>query len=407
MNNQFDQIIDRQNTNALAFDGYESYLFGPNESFPKIKYSKQELISMWVADMQFAAPPCAIEAMKQRLEHPIFGYTMNFSDELYQVFGGWCKNKYDWDFPQEEMQVSLGVIPALIGLVEYICEPGEKVLAFTPSYGFFKLACMRVGREFITSKLKENNNEYNIDFEDFEKKASDPKTRLLLLCHPHNPVGRIWTNDELKQIGNICFKYNMKIVSDEIHCDLLRKGLTHTPLAKLFPGNINIVTCMAVSKTFNLAGLMVATIIIPDPELRKDWMQKQYSLVNPMSLAAAVGVYREGVGWLEELKDYLDANFSLLQDFLKTNFPKIQFKIPQATYLAWVDFTEYFPPNTNLTKFFLENSGVILEGSEMFVENGGLRVRLNLACPRSQIQLALDRMKQALINHTPLRSGVK
>lgn len=396
MSTPFDQIINRKNTNALAYDGYESYLFGSSDNFPQIKYSKEELISMWVADMQFAVPHCAIDAMKERLEHPIFGYTMNFDHELYQAFGQWCKEKYDWEFAREEMQISLGVIPALIGLVEYICEPGEKVLAFTPSYAFFKHASNRVGREFITSKLIEKNNEYLIDFEDFERKAQDPKTKLLLLCHPHNPVGRIWTNDELKRIGNICFKNNVKIVSDEIHCDLLRKDVKHTPLAKLFPGNQNIVTCMAVSKTFNLAGLMVATIIIPDPQLRKVWAHKHYGLVNPMSLAAAIGVYRDGATWLEELKTYLDGNFNLLDQFLKTHLPKTNFKIPQATYLAWVDFTAYFPENTNLTKFFLEKAGVILEGSEMFVENGGLRVRLNLACPRAQIQLALNKMKQAI-----------
>lgn len=396
MSTSFDQVIDRKNTNALAYDGYESYLFGPDENFPQINYSRQELISMWVADMQFAAPQCAIDAMTERLKHPLFGYTMNFNDELYQAFSQWCKKKYDWGFSREEMQLSLGVIPALIGLVEYICEPGEKVLAFTPSYAFFKHASSRVGREFVTSKLIENNNEYDIDFEDFERKAQDPQVKLFLLCHPHNPVGRIWTHEELKKMAAICFKYNVKIVSDEIHCDLLRKDVTHTPLAKLFPGNRNIITCMAVSKTFNLAGLMVATIIIPDPELRKIWMHKHYGLVNPISLSAAIGVYRDGESWLEELKDYLDGNFKLLQDFLKFNFPKIKFEIPQATYLAWVDFTEYFPPNTNLTKFFLEKSGVILEGSEMFVENGGLRVRLNLACPRAQIQLALERIKQAV-----------
>jgi len=155
---------------------------------------------------------------------------------------------------------------------------------------------------------------------------------------------------------------------------------------------------MAVSKTFNLAGLMVATIIIPDPDLRKIWAHKHYGLINPISLAAAIGVYRNGDEWLEELKEYLDDNFNLLDQFIKSHFPKIKFKVPQATYLAWIDFSEYFPPQTNLTKFFLEQSGVILEGAEMFVENGGLRVRLNLACPRVQVQMALGRMKQAMQN---------
>ncbi|MBC7753167.1 MAG: putative C-S lyase [Moraxellaceae bacterium] len=396
MSSRFDQIFNRENTNAVAYDGYKEYLFDASESFPQMQYSQKDLIPMWVADMQFAAPPCVVDAMKDRLQHPLFGYTMNINEDLYKAFHQWCKNKYDWSFSSEEMQVSLGVIPALIGLVEYICGPNDKVLAFTPSYAFFKHATHRVDREFVTSKLVENQNEYTINFEDLETKARDPKVKLLLLCHPHNPIGRVWTVEELKKIGEICFRNDVKIVSDEIHCDLLRHGVKHMPLAKIFPGNKNIITCMAVSKTFNLAGLMVATVIIPDPDLRRIWQKKHYALVNPISLAAAVGVYQHGSEWLDELKDYLDENFKFLEQFLNTHLPKTKFKIPQATYLAWVDFTAYFAEKTHLTKFFLSEAGVILEGSEMFIENGGLRVRLNLACPRSQIQTALERMRKVI-----------
>lgn len=396
MKSRFDQIISRQGTNALAHDGYEGYLFGSKDNFPKLNYKKEELISMWVADMQFAAPDCAIAAMSKRLEHPIYGYTMNFDNELYEAFKNWCLKKYNWKFSKDEMQVSLGVIPALIGLVEYICAPDEKVLAFTPTYAYFKHATDRTGRQFVTSKLIESGADYQIDFSDFENKVKDPKVKMLMLCHPHNPTGRVWTEEELQKIGEICFRNGVKIVSDEIHCDLVRNGIKHTPLAQLFPESKDVVTCMAVSKTFNLAGLMVATIIIPDPALRKIWIRKHYTMMNPLSHAAAVAAYREGGEWLDELKTYLDYNFKFTSEFLKMNLPKAIFKIPDATYLAWIDFKAYFSEGTNLTKFFLENAGVILEGAEMFVENGGLRVRLNLACPLSQLKLALERMHQAI-----------
>lgn len=397
MKYNFDQFIDRQNTNALAHDGFENYLFGPSDNFPIINYEKNELIQMWVADMQFAAPPCAIQAMTQRLQHPLFGYTMNFDNQLYQAFNQWCIDKYGWSFKREEMFTSLGIIPALIGLVEYICHPHEKVLALTPSYAFFKYATERTERKFVTSKLIEKNDDYEIDFEDFEKRLKDPEVKLFMLCHPHNPTGRVWTQDELIRMGELCIANGVKIISDEIHCDLLRNGVQHRPLSKLFPNNPDIITCMAPSKTFNLAGLMMATVIIHDIQLQNLWKKKHFGLVNPLSLAAAIGVYRDGREWLDELKNYLDESFNVLDAFLKNNLPLARFKIPDSTYLAWIDFSAYFSDGVNLTRFFLEKSGVILEGAEMFVENGGQHVRLNLACPRAQLMQALERIRREIL----------
>lgn len=396
MKYNFDQFISRQGTNALAFEGYEGYLFGGKDKMPCLAFTKEELISMWVADMQFAAPPCAIQAMTERLKHPVFGYTMNFDDQLYNALVGWCIHKYNWKFSRESMCVSSGVIPALNTLVESVCQPDQKVLALTPSYAYFKHAANKAGCELVTSKLIEAGSDYQIDFADFEKKAQDPQVKLFFLCHPHNPTGRIWSESELKRMAEICFKYGVKIVSDEIHCDLLRKGKTHTPLARLFPESKEIITCMSVSKTFNLAGLMIATVIIPDSNLRAVWNRKHHSLVNPLSLAAAIAVYEKGEEWLEELKSYLDQNFEWLFHFLKEHLPKAQFEIPQATYLAWIDLKSYFPQPINLTEFFLKEAGVILEGAEMFVENGGSRVRLNLACPRIQLQTAMERIKMSI-----------
>ncbi|OHV24722.1 putative C-S lyase [Rhizobium sp. RMa-01] len=396
MSFDFDRIISRHGTNALSAEGFESYLFGGGENAAVVSVPRSDLISMWVADMQFAVPPAAIDAMTERLKHPIFGYTMNFDDGLYDVFGDWCLKRYDWRVEREEMQVSLGVIPALFSLVDYICAPNEGVLTLTPAYGYFKHAANQRGRTLVTSPLLEVDGSYAIDFCDFEQKASDPAVKLFFLCHPHNPTGRVWTDEELRRLGEICIANGVKIVSDEIHCDLLRKDRRHTPLTKLFPGCRDIITCMAVSKTFNLAGMMIATVVIPDADLRAVWRKHHYPFVNPISLAAAIGVYRNGEPWLEELRDYLDGNFALVSEFLRWRLPQADFQIPDATYLAWVDLSAYLPASLNLTRFFIETAGVILEGGEMFVENGRQRIRLNLASPRSQVLRGLERICDAI-----------
>ncbi|MBP6796474.1 MAG: PatB family C-S lyase [Luteimonas sp.] len=394
----FDALIPRTGTNALAQDGYQHYLFGTDTLDPPLRLPAEALMSMWVADMQFAAPEAAMAAVRQRLEHPIFGYTMNFDDQLYEAVVAWCGRRYGWMFEREQMQTSLGVIPALFGLVEYLTSPGEKVLALTPSYGYFKHATVQGGRVLETSRLLEQDDgRYEIDFDDFERKVQDPAVKLFLLCHPHNPTGRVWTEAELRRMGELCLANDVWIVSDEIHCDLTRVGVTHVPLARLFPDSGRIITCMAVSKTFNLAGLMIATVVIADAELRATWKRKHYPFVNPLSLAAAIGAYRDGEAWLEALRRYLDDNFAFMQAHLARHLPKAVFGIPQATYLAWVDLQAYFDESTNLTRFFLERAGLILEGGEMFVNNGGQCVRLNLACPRAVLEEALDRLVTTIL----------
>lgn len=397
MQHDFDRLIPRHETNAVAVEGYEGYLFGADSASLTLDRPREDIINMWVADMQFAAPPAALDAMADRLKHSIFGYTMNFDDQLYDVFSRWCDRRYGWIFPREQMVLSLGVIPALFGLVGYVCGPDDKVLTLSPSYGYFKHATTKSGRTFVTSPLINDNGRYEVNFADFEVKASDPAVKVFFLCHPHNPTGRLWSEVEPRRMGEICFAHGVKIVSDEIHCDLLRTGLNHTPLAKLFPDSRDIITCMAVSKTFNLAGMMIATIIIPDPDLRAVWKDLHSPLVNPISLAAAIGSYRGGERWLEDLRVYLDGNFALATNFVRQYLPKARLDVPEATYLAWMNVGAYLPEPMNLTRFFLERAGVILEGGEMFVDNGEGHVRLNLACPRAVLQEALERMRSAIL----------
>ena len=391
MMNEFDRIIDRSNTNALAVKGFADYLFEGSENF-KLTHDQKDMISMWVADMAFASPAAASDAMKKRIAHPIFGYTMNFDDSYYIAFSNWSKKLYGWSFAKEALCVSSGVIPALYDLIAQICEADEKVLTFTPAYGYFKHAADHHNRELVTCSLNVSDGDYRIDFDDLRVKAADPKSKLFFLCHPHNPTGRIWTDKELQLFGEICLENNLIIVSDEVHCDLLRKGKTHTPLAKLFPQSDQIITCMAPSKTFNLAGLMTANIIISNPSLREIWQQRTQPFVNPISIAAAQGVYENGYEWLQSLRSYLDENFVELERDFRKHLPDAVFKIPDATYLAWIDLSAYFSPSVNLTQLFLEKAGVIIEGGEMFISDGGTRVRINVACPRSQLKEATQRI---------------
>lgn len=391
----FDEIIDRQNTNAMNIDGFRSYIFHADENmiFP---YKDEEFIRMWVADMEFATPQVIIDGIKERLDKRIFGYTRIFSDNYYKAFSNWCTKRYGWDFKREYLVMSNGIIPALYELVNYICKEDERVLFLTPSYAYFKYAADYNNRGAVCSDLIEAEGYYEIDYEDFEKKAADEKTTLMILCNPHNPTGRVWREDELKKIGEICMKHNVWIISDEIHCDLLRVGQKHIPLAKVFPEYKKIITCMAPSKTFNMAGLMISNIIIPDEGLRKIWLSRHYNFDNPLSIAGAQVAYEKGEHWLNELQVYLDRNFEFTKKYLSLHLPKAKFKISEATYLAWIDLSEYFDKDENLPMFFAYKAGVLLEGGNMFVQNSDCYIRLNLACPISVIEEGLNRICRAI-----------
>ena len=395
MKYDFDQIIDRRNTNAMSIEGFREYLFDENDQldFP---CADDEFISMWIADMEFASPPEISAALKKRIDHGIFGYSQIFDPKYKSSFLNWTKTRYDWSFEPEHLVTSKGVIPALFSLIEYICLPDEKVLIVTPSYAFFKHAADYNNRELVTSDLLCEAGHYDLDFDDLQKKAADEKVKLCIFCSPHNPTGRVWKEEELKRLGKICLENNVMIISDEIHCDLLRSGKKFTPLAKLFPESDQIITTMAPSKTFNLAGFMLANIIIPNDDLRKTWKEKQLPIDNPLSIVAAQTAYSEGQSWLSELTIYLDENFIFLQKYLQEKLPKAIFQIPDSTYLAWVDVSAYFEKNENLTLFFANQAGVLLEGGNMFVANSDGYIRLNLACPRARLKEGLNRISKAI-----------
>ncbi len=391
----FDEIIERRNTNALNTDGFRDYIFHADDSM-KFPFKDDEFIRMWVADMEFAVPDVIIDAVKDRLDKKIFGYTRIFSDDYYNAFVKWCVDRYGWSFPKEELVMSNGIIPALYEMVDYITEPDEKVLFLTPSYAYFKYAADFSHRESVYSDLINNEGRFEIDFEDFAKKAADKKTTLFIFCNPHNPTGRVWSKEELAQLVTICEQNNLWVISDEIHCDLLRNEQNHIPLGKTMLTYDKLITCMAPSKTFNMAGFMISNIIIRNEALRETWLARHYNFDNPLSVAGAQAAYEKGAEWLDELKTYLDKNFELTKEYFEQNLSEVKFSISEATYLAWVDVSHYFEPDESLTEFFAYEAGVLLEGGNMFVQNSDSFIRLNLACPKNTLEEGLRRICSAV-----------
>ena len=393
----FDEIIDRRNTNALSVEGFRGYIFHADETM-EFPFKDDEFIRMWVADMDFAVPDVILDAVRERLDRRILGYTDIYGPEYYEAFSAWCRKQYGWDFAKEELVTSSGVVPAICDLAGYITKEDENVLFLTPSYGPFNTAAKINGRRAVCSDLVRRDGRFEIDFADLEAKCAEEKTTLFIFCNPHNPTGRVWTEEELERVAELIRKYDLWVISDEIHCDLLRTGLTHIPLGKVMPGYEKLVTCMAPTKTFNIAGLAISNILIRSEKIRRIWKMNNMLMENPLSLAAAQAAYEKGADWLRELKLYLDENFRYAEEFFKEMLPEAVFSEREATYLAWVDLGAYFGPQEDLPLFFANNAGVILEGADSFVRNGTGFVRLNLAIPHSVLEEGLQRIAAAVKN---------
>lgn len=392
----FDEVIDRRNTNAMAKDGFRPYLFAdqPPVALP---CADLDALSMWVADMAFASAPAARNAMIERIEsHSILGYSAVFEPDFYDSFASWCERHYRWRPERDHVIPSSGIVPALYALAEIFLQPGEAAITLTPAYGFFHHAPTERNRRLVTSALvRDGDGRYRVDLDDFAERVADPTVKMFYLCYPHNPTGTVFTENELRSMVELCLGNDVLIISDEIHCDLLRGGVTHTPLAKLLPDTDQIITAMSASKTFNLAGLGFALLIISNPELRQRWNEHNFVVHNPISVEGTIGAFRDGAEWHSQLITYLDGNFSYLADRLRAELPNAYFVIPDATYLAWIDLTKYFPPGINLTRYFAEAEGLLLEGGDMFVADGDGHVRLNLACPRTMLTDGTDRLIRA------------
>lgn len=406
MSYDFDEIIDRRHTNALNTDGFRRYIFHA-DSHKEFPYKDEEFVRMWVADMEFATAPEIIEALHERVDRRIFGYTGMYDGEYFSAFSAWCESHYGLRFPTEQICITPGIVPALFALTELLCSADEKMLVNTPAYSGFAHAAEYAGVQMLKSPMRKNaDGVFEADFDDFEAKCADPSCKLVLWCNPQNPTGRMWTHEELSRAAQIIEKHDLWVVSDEIHCDLIRCGRRHIPMAAVMPDYPKLITCMAPSKTFNLAGLAFSNIIIRDSALRERFRQrdKLSGDVNPLSLTAATAAYERGGEWHEALKAYLDGNFEFAAEFLRRELPEAGAYIPEATYLAWVDLGKCLPQGTSLPAFFANKAGVLLEGGDdLFVGNAAGYVRLNLAMPRSIIRTGLERIVTAVRNEQAIK----
>lgn len=370
----------------------------------QMRFKDDEFVRMWVADMEFAMCPDVIQAIKDRADKRIIGYSQVFEPDFYEAYNAWNQKMYGWTYPKEEICFSLGIIPALYTLVDLLLGDHDYAIINTPAYGYFQHPIDERHKHAIHNKLKcDAQGNWTIDFDALEKDASNPFAKLLIWCNPQNPTGRVWTEEELRKVAAIVEKHNLWIISDEIHCDLLRQGVKHIPMAKIMPEYKKLITCTSVSKAFNMAGMMFAEIIIRDKGLRDLYIgtTNAYAMnVNPLSIAAHQAAYEHGSEWLDQLKTYLDGNFQFVKDTLDRELPDITFQIPQATYLAWVNMNPYLGDVEDIPDFMANKAGVLLEGGDaLFVDNAKGYIRLNLAMPRVIVDKGLQRIVKAVKAH--------
>lgn len=405
MKYNFDEIIPRNGTNSINHDGWKPHLLQkhPDERLP---FADESYIRMWIADMDFETPKAVLDAVRRRLDQRILGYTGITDDAYFEIMDRWFRNRYDWRFKPEEVVFSPGIVQALHRLVGLLTRENEHILINTPSYAPFQKAGELHERTVFHSPLVKRNGSWEMDFDDMERQLDDPEKniKLFIFCSPHNPTGRLWTEAELHRLGEICRDRDIWIIADEVHCDLLRTGNRHIPLASLFPDYDRIVTCTAPSKTFNLAGNLLSHIMIPHTAVRERWQLIYGDSLSPLSVAATQAAYGECEDWLEELKHYLDGNFKILKAKLDEHLPLTDFQIPESTYLAWIDlgaYLEKLEDKNRLIDFFANKAGVLIEDATLFVANGEGHIRINVACPRATMEKGIDRMINALKSSMP------
>src|SRR5690554_4875104 len=385
----FDKPIKREDTAAVKFDGREAY-FGTNDVIP-----------MWVADMDFAAPACVTDALAQRVAHPVFGYTL-YPESLYQSLINWFQRRFHWRIEREWIVMAPGVVPSLHACCLAFAEQGEGVIVQPPVYFPFFSAVKNTQRQLVLNPLQCINGCYEINFEQLENQARN--ARLLMLCTPHNPVGRVWTKAELLRILHIAKTHNLTVLSDDIHADLVYPGNTHTMLGSLdnefgeFVRN-NVITAVAPSKTFNIPGLGLSSLIIPNPSHRKA-VRDVFDLLhvsnsNPFSIAAFEAAYNGGDQWLDALLRYLEANKHVVRNFLARHLPQIKLIEPQGTYLLWLDCSELKLTDVQLQKFFVEECKIGMNPGVVFGEEGTGFMRMNIGTRRAEIEKALIAIKDA------------
>lgn len=384
----FDEVIERRGTNCVKWDD-----------------SKEEVLPMWVADMDFRAATPITEALQRRIAHGVFGYAQ-VPDAYYDAIINWFGRRYNWSIQREEIIYTSGVIPALAAVLKAVTLPGEKVLVQTPVYNCFFSCITNSGTQVVESPLVEEGDTYVVDFDDFEQKASDPKVTAFLLCNPHNPAGRVWTEAELLRMGEICMKHHVTVISDEIHCELVMHGHRFTPYATLSPQlRSKAVICNSPTKNFNVAGLHIANIIVSDPELRRRIDRviniNEVCEVNIFGIEALIAAYNECEDWITQLNAYLYENYRALRAAFEAELPQMRIKKLEGTYLVWLDVRSIHRSSEEIAQYLEREKKVRVNSSQMYGAEGFLRI--NIACPRALLMQGVGLIIEGLLELGALR----
>ena len=389
MKYNFDEIIDRSGTSATKM-----------ESLPK--GCPDDALPLWVADMDFACAEPILKALHERIDKKIFGYTMYDTDECLGAVLNWYKKRYGWEEQKENLFFCGGIVSAYAVLLNLLTKEGEGVVIQRPIYYPFTMKANSNGRQIVDSPLIYADGNYTIDFDDLDKKMAEPNNKVLVFCSPHNPAGRVWTEEEIRKVVDICKKYDKWIICDEIHCDLLRCGMSFHPILKVAPDYADrIAVCTAPSKTFNLAGMKTSNIVIHNKELQAAWKELiggklSMNGAGTLGLTAMIAAYNEGEEWLEQLKEYLDGNFAYIDAFLKEHLPKAHMVPSEGTYLAWIDFNGYVDGDAEkLEEIMQKKARVALDEGYIFGDAGRGFERINIATPRSVVEDCMDRILKA------------
>ena len=384
----FDTIVDRHNTNCLKYD------------FARERKGREDLLPLWVADMDFRLPEEILEDLKERIDHGIFGYT-DPGDSYFEALGSWTKKHYGYSADRNWVTLAPSIVYALANCVKAFTEAGDKILIQQPVYYPFGEVIRDNGRIIVDSPLKESNGHYEMNFDDLEKKLSDPTLKLFILCNPHNPVGRVWRREELLQLAVLCVKCDVVLVSDEIHCDFIYPGYEFTSMLTLGTAyHDHILVLHSPTKTFNIAGLQIANAIIPDRKLRLKYQKANagngYSQANIIGIKALESVYTKGEKWHQELLQYLKENVDFVRDFIQKHLPEIRLIEPEGTYLLWIDFSGLGLTNEELEDLIVDKAHLWLDPGGIFGPETAQFERFNIACPRKTLEQAFLQLKDAI-----------